>query len=144
WPEMLGEGRSAPMAIADEVFHLFGLISVNKSEVRADLREVEGQADKSAKEIEKSFSRLDSLFGNIGKKLFAAFSVAAVAGIGKSLVEAASEQEETVAKLHDVFKDMSDEALNFASETAKAFDRSNVQIQKYVTDLQAVLAPTLE
>lgn len=101
------------------------------------------------KDLNKSFDALHKRLESVAKtgakmqKWFAAATAGAV-GLGMVLVNTASDAVETRNKLRESFGDMTEETLRWAATTAAAYGRSQVQVQQYLADLQAILAPTLQ
>jgi hypothetical protein len=99
--------------------------------------------DKGLKSTDKTAKGMGKTFSTLSKGIVAGLGVAAVAGVGKlslSLINAASEAEETNNKFKVTFRDVSEEAEDAASNLADSFGLSQTAAKDLLSSTGDLLA----
>lgn len=114
------------MGAGKELFKLFGLIGMQGVEgVENDLKKI----DKQVRKAQREFDKFGKSVVSVGKTLTKAFTLpmAAAAVAANSMIEAASDLNETMTKTEAIFGESTDSIKQWSKSTASAIGQSQTQ-----------------
>lgn len=129
--------------MSDKLMELFVEIKAQNDKLISALREAEAKSEQSSKKMQSWFDRI-----NFKGMLVGAFSIAAVTAAFRKLISAANEfrqaasrAQETGSKFNVVFRNLRNEASDWATDFSKSVGRAETDVKAWMGILQDTFVP---